>query len=141
MQDVRQQDRILLLLQEVRHHHKTSLLHQLTEDRPTEDQVLLHTQTLLHTQEEAAVRAAREEALSTTVRAYREVLRPTTEVLQATVITAVHHPQRHVLQDTAEAVAEDTAEAVPVAAEVTEEAAEAAHPVEEDRKTIKTDIQ
>ena len=114
------------------HHHKASLQYQLTEERLTEDQARLHTQTLLRTQEEAAPQAARAEALLTTARAYREAPRPTTEVLLTTAITAVHHPLQHARQDIAEAVAVATAEAVPAVAAIAAEAA-AARPEEEDR--------
>jgi hypothetical protein len=120
-------------LPEARHHqHKASLPYQQTDNRLIEGQVLLHTQTLLHIQEEAAAQAARAEALLTTARAYREALRPTTEVLLTTAITAVHHPQQHARQDIAEAVAVATAEAVPAEADIAAEAV-AAHPEEEDR--------
>lgn len=114
------------------HQHKASLPYQPTEERPTEDQARLHTQTLLHTQEEAAAQAARAEALLTTARAYREAPRPTTEVLLTTAITAVHHPLQHARQDIAEAVAVAIAEAVQAEAAIAAEAV-AAHPVEEDR--------
>ena len=130
---MRRQDRIQPLLQEARHHHhKANLPYQLTEERLTEDQALLHTQTLLHTPEEAAAQAARAEVQLTTALAYQEALRPTTEVLQTTATTAVQHLAQHAHPDTAEAVAEDTAEAVPAVAAIAAEAA-AARPAEEDR--------
>ena len=71
----------------------------------------------------------------TTARAYREALQLTIEVLQtttATAITAVHHPQLHVLPDTAEAVVAVTAGAVPAEVAIAAEAV-AAHQEEGDR--------
>ena len=87
-----------------------------------------------------AEQAVRVEVLLTTVQLYPEVLQHMTEVLQTpTVTTEVLQLLHHDHQVTAQAVAEDTAEAVQ--AEATAEEAAEARPEEEDRTTIKTDIQ
>ena len=78
-----------------------------------------------------AKQAVRAEVLLTTVQLYPEVLQHMTEVLQTpTVTTEVLQLLHHDHQVTAQAVAEDTAEAVQAA--TAEEAVEA-RPEEEDR--------
>lgn len=123
--------------QESRRHRQEA--GRLTEDR----QCLRRRQArVLHTQEEAAVQAARAEAPSEASRQRQEARQATTEALRQAAITAARHQPRHVRQVrqvTVQAVAA-TAEAVPAVAEATAEAAAEARPEEEDRTTIKTDI-
>lgn len=110
---------------------------RLTEDR----QCLRRRQArVLHTQEEAAVQAARAEAPSEASRQRQEARQATTEALRQAAITAARHQPRHVRQVTVQAVAAATAEAARAVAEVTAEAAVAVLPAAGDRNTIKTDI-
>lgn len=120
--------------QESRRHRQEA--GRLTEDR----QCLRRRQArVLHTQEEAAVQAARAEAPSEASRQRQEARQATTEALRQAAITAAHHQHHHAHQAIAAAEGA-TAEAARAVAEVTAEAAVAVLPAAGDRNTIKTDI-